>query len=142
MAKNKKKIYDALVSIFLLTIIIFPQLTVAATTDSSSGDSSSSSSSSKGWDVASITEFGLPKGTIYDIVSNLLMWLLALLGFVGVIGFVIAGIMYLTSAGDDTKMQTAKKAMMYCIYGIVVGLAGVVIIQAVDTALNATSTTI
>jgi len=97
------------------------------------------SPSGGGWNLASLSGFGLPGGSISGIITNIAMWLLAIFGIVGVIGFVIAGIMYLASFGDDTRMQTAKKAMLYSIIGIVVGLAGLVIITAVTAMLSGTS---
>jgi phosphoglycerol transferase MdoB-like AlkP superfamily enzyme len=88
------------------------------------------------WNSSSLYAFNLPGASIYNIVSNLLYWLLAIFGFISVIGFVIAGIMYLTSAGDETKAESAKRAMKYSILGIVVGLSGLVIIRAVEGALR------
>jgi len=80
---------------------------------------------------------GLPGGTIYEIIRGVMMWLLALVGIIGVIGFVIAGILYLTAAGDSSKAETAKNAMTYSIIGVIVALMGFVIIQAVDAMLGA-----
>jgi hypothetical protein len=82
---------------------------------------------------------GTPDGTITDIVGTTMDWLLALLGFFGIIGFVISGIMYLTAAGDDDQISTAKNAMKYSIIGIIVALLGFVIIQAVETLLTGQS---
>ncbi|MBU2025974.1 MAG: pilin [Patescibacteria group bacterium] len=79
------------------------------------------------------TDTGLGGGTITEIVNNLMKWLLYLLGFIGVIGFVIAGILYLTSAGNDDRMEMAKKGMIYSVIGVVVGLIGTVILKAVNS---------
>jgi len=102
---------------------------------------SGSGSSGGGWNPGFLGGAGLPAGSIMGIISNILLWLLGIFGFIGVIGFVISGIMYLTAAGDDTKMESAKKAMTYSIIGVVVGLSGVVLIQAIDWALSGSSTT-
>lgn len=80
---------------------------------------------------------GTPGGTIMGIIASAMDWLLAILGFLGIIGFVIAGILYLTAAGDEDQIERAKKAMMYSIIGVIVALLGFVIINAVDTWLNA-----
>jgi hypothetical protein len=64
-------------------------------------------------------------------------WLLGLVGVIGVIGFAIAGILYLTAAGDETRMGTAKKAMTYSIIGVIIALAGLVIINATFHMLSA-----
>lgn len=79
----------------------------------------------------------LPEGTIFGIIQTTMNWLLAILGFLGVIGFVIAGILYLTAAGNEDQIGQAKKAMTYSIFGVIVALIGFVIIQAVDTWLDA-----
>jgi purine-cytosine permease-like protein len=66
-------------------------------------------------------------------------WLLAILGIFGIIGFVISGILYLTAAGNDDQISTAKNAMKYSIIGVIVALLGFVIIQAVNTLLSGNS---
>jgi hypothetical protein len=66
-------------------------------------------------------------------------WLLAILGIFGIIGFVISGILYLTAAGTDDQISTAKNAMKYSIIGVIVALLGFVIIQAVNTLLSGNS---
>lgn len=78
----------------------------------------------------------LPEGTVTGIVSNFMTWILGLVGFLGIIGFAIAGILYLTAAGDEDRIGTAKKAMMWSIVGVIVALLGVVIIQAANTMLG------
>jgi hypothetical protein len=83
------------------------------------------------WNVDSLSVFGLPDAPISIIIGNLLMWLIMIVGVVAMIAFVIAGIMYLTAAGDDNQISRAKKAMTYSIIGIIVGLSGFVILQAV-----------
>ncbi len=79
---------------------------------------------------------GLPSASIFDIINAIMQWLLAAVGIVAVIGFAIAGILYLTSAGDETRMGTAKNAMIYSIIGIIVALAGLVALVAVQTLLS------
>lgn len=78
---------------------------------------------------------GLPGGTVYNIISQTLAWLLGILGFIAIIGFVISGILYLTSAGNDSQAEQAKNAMKYSIIGVIVGLVGWVAVQAIDTLL-------
>ena len=78
----------------------------------------------------------LPEGTISEIVFNLASWLLILLGSVAVIGFVISGILYLTAAGNEERMETAKKGMIYSVIGVIVGLLGFVVVKAIDTWLG------
>jgi len=87
--------------------------------------------------VSNPTGTNLPNGAIYDIIRNVMLWLLGLLGFFAVIGFVISGIMYLVAAGDEDSQKKAKKAMFYSITGVIVGLVGLVVLVAVEKLLGA-----
>lgn len=87
-----------------------------------------------GWALAN--PYGLPQGSILGIVSNFLFWLLSIFAILGIVGFVISGIIYLVSAGDDDMISRAKRAMNYSLIGIIVGLSGFLIMQAVSAFLN------
>lgn len=95
--------------------------------------------------VAALAQFQVPAGTnlpnasLFSIISNIMFWLLAILGFVAVIGFVISGILYLIAAGDEDRQATAKRAMIYSITGVIVGLVGLVILFAANRLLGAQS---
>ncbi len=91
------------------------------------------------WNPDSLTSSNLPSSSIYDIIKNLLTWILSIFGLLAVIGFIIAGIMYIISSGDDDAMKKAKKAMTYSIIGVIVALSGLVVIFAVDSALSGES---
>lgn len=82
----------------------------------------------------------LPEGSITEIITNGMNWLLIIVGILGVIGFVIAGILYLTAAGDESRIEKGKQTMIASITGIIVALIGVIIIQAVEKMLNGSST--
>lgn len=84
------------------------------------------------------TGTGLPAGSIVGILTNGMNWLLIIVGILGVIGFVIAGILYLTAAGDDGQIEKGKTAMIYSIVGVIVALIGVVVIKAVQGMLGGT----
>ena len=79
----------------------------------------------------------LPDASLSEIVSGTMDWLLAIVGFLAIIGFVISGILYLTAAGNDSQIKTAKEAMKWSIVGVIVALVGYVVILAVDMWLNA-----
>jgi hypothetical protein len=82
---------------------------------------------------------GLSCQPISAIIANLAKWLLGIFGFIAVISFVIAGIQYLISAGDENIQQRAKRNVVYSIIGVIVGLGGLVIINAVQNMLGANS---
>jgi hypothetical protein len=82
----------------------------------------------------------MPHATIYDIIANLVKWALGIFGFIAIIGFIIGGIQYLISAGDEEMQKKAKKTFTYSIIGVIVGLSGLVIIYAVQSLLSANTT--
>jgi hypothetical protein len=82
---------------------------------------------------------GLPSGSLIGIITNFMNWLLIVVGILGVIGFVIAGIIYLTAAGDDSQIERGKQTMVYSIIGVIVALVGVIVIKAVQGMLGGTS---
>ncbi|MCX6765482.1 MAG: hypothetical protein NT136_00770 [Candidatus Moranbacteria bacterium] len=86
------------------------------------------------------TNTGLSDTPVADIIENFLMWLLGIFGFIAIIAFIISGIQYLTSAGEEKAIETAKRNMKWSIVGVIIALAGFVIILAVDAALKASST--
>lgn len=81
---------------------------------------------------------GLSSSPVRNIIVNLMDWLLGIFSFLAVISFIISGIQYLTSAGDEKSVETAKRNMKWSIIGVVVGLSGLIIVQAVNKALNLT----
>lgn len=85
------------------------------------------------------TDSGLSSAPLTDIVRNIMKWILIIVGLLGVIGFAIAGILYLTAAGDDDRIKQAKSAMTFSIIGVVVALLGLVIMNAVYRMLGAQS---
>ena len=103
------------------------------------GTSTTSTVSPVALNLDNLSGFGLSDMPIYDIAVNLLNWILAIFGIVGIIGFIISGIMYMLAAGDTSKIETAKKAMTASILGVVVGLSGLVVLYAVQSALSGTA---
>ncbi len=95
--------------------------------------------SATGWVAGqqNVDASNLPVSSIYEIINNTLSWLLAVLGFIAVMGFVISGIQYLLAAGDEGMIDRAKNAMKYSIIGVIVALGGYVVIFAVNNWLNA-----
>lgn len=71
---------------------------------------------------------GLSNVPVYEILYKLVWWLLAIVGFIGIIAFTISGMQYLLSAGSEEMVKTAKNSMKYSIIGMVVALSGLVII--------------
>lgn len=74
--------------------------------------------------------------TFQDIALNILYLLLSILGIIGIIALVAAGMMYLTSYGDEERNKTAKKIATYAIIGIIVALSSIVILRELMTIIS------
>ena len=130
LMKMKRLFYSLAASFFALTVLV---TTAQAVVCSDSNNYVGSSG------VCIPTNTGLSSAPVTGILSNLMSWLLGILGVIGIMAFVISGMQYLLSAGDEKAAETAKTNMKYSIIGIIVALSGFIVIQAVNTALKATS---
>ena len=83
------------------------------------------------------TAVGVSTSTTSAILTNIVNYALAIIGFLGVLGFIISGIMYLVSAGDEKLAEKAKGYMVNSIIGITVALLGYVVMAAISTLLGA-----
>ncbi len=78
-----------------------------------------------------------PPGGVLQILGNFFSWLMAIFGLLAIGAFVISGIQYLIAAGNDDMIKTAKNNMKWSLVGVIVGLSGWVIMQAIGGALSA-----
>lgn len=61
---------------------------------------------------------------------RMLDFLLEIFGFLVIIAFVVAGILYFTAGGNAARLELAKKAFGWAMVGVVVGLGALVLVQA------------
>jgi hypothetical protein len=85
----------------------------------------------------SVTTFGGPNGLLMKIADGVGM----LIGALGTIMLIVAGILYLISAGSPEKLGTAKKALIYAIAGIAVGAAATAIVSIIQGVIGVSGTT-
>lgn len=82
-----------------------------------------------------------PLGNTCDfstLLTNIAAQVGTLITILGTIMIFIAGILYLTSAGSPERIGTAKKALIYAIAGIVIGLAANAIVIIIKGILGTT----
>ena len=70
------------------------------------------------------TSFSALFGSIAKAIAGII-------GGVGAIMFIVAGIFYVTSGGSPERMGVAKKTLVYAIIGMVVGLSANAIVDFV-----------
>lgn len=76
-----------------------------------------------------------PKEPI-QVVLAILKTVLTLVAIAGVIGLIIAGGMYMFSAGEEQKAAKAKKAILYVIIGLLIIGASILIVNLVINAFT------
>jgi hypothetical protein len=81
---------------------------------------------------------GQPAGgaTLDSLVNGIKTAAWTIFGAVAVIAFVVAGILFLTAAGNPEKIQQARNAFLWGVAGVVVGILAYSIISIVQTATN------
>ena len=72
-----------------------------------------------------------------DLLTKITSAVAGLVGAVSVIMIIVAGIMYLLSAGSPEKTGAAKKAFFYAIIGIVIALSAGAIVFEIKIIISA-----
>lgn len=66
-----------------------------------------------------------------DIFSNILSILSIIIGIAAVIVIIVAGLKYVTSGGDASKVSSAKSTLIYALIGLVVAALAQVMVRFV-----------
>lgn len=82
-----------------------------------------------GWTGSSAAVTAAP--TLLEIIQNVLNFLLSLVGVLAIVMLVWGGVMYLTSAGDEKRADSAKAIVKWAIIGIAVALASLVLVTQI-----------
>ncbi len=69
--------------------------------------------------------------TLSDIAINVLNFLLSTVGVVAIIMMVIGGMMYLTAAGDEHRIDVGKSIVKYSIIGVAITLGALVLVNQI-----------
>ncbi len=111
MIKNSKKIIFGL----LLSILLIPAI------------------SSAQFALPTANEVGAPnvEMSIPLIIANITNWIFTFVGILAVLLVLFAGLMYMTSAGDEQRMMSARKILIYAIIGLIISVLAVVIVRNV-----------
>lgn len=74
--------------------------------------------------------------TTAELVSNVVTTLSFIAGVASVIAIIVGGIMYITSAGDENRVRTAKNTLLYAIIGVIIALSAYAISTFVVTQIQ------
>ncbi len=75
-------------------------------------------------------------GNFGELLTKIADGVGTLIATLGTIMIIVAGILYLTSAGSPDKMTKAKTALIYAIAGIAIGLAAKAIVATLSKVLG------
>lgn len=88
-----------------------------------------------GW---SSTDSTITDATSFSTIAvNVLNFLLGIAGVLSIIMTVIGGIMYLTSAGDEGRIEKGKDIFKFSVIGIIIVLASMVIVRQIASFFSA-----
>lgn len=79
------------------------------------------------------------KNPIYGsdgIVTTVVDILTIVIGVAAVIVIIIAGIQYMLSTGDPTKVNNSKNAILYAVVGLIIAASAQIIVRFIITRLN------
>ena len=74
--------------------------------------------------------------SVVTMIVNIMLWLI---GILAVIMLIFGGIKYATSAGDTTKVTSAKNTIMYAVIGLVIAVFSWAIVSWVTNTLGVTT---
>jgi hypothetical protein len=75
--------------------------------------------------------------SLAGVVGGVVYWILTILASLSILIIVVSGVIYITSGGDQGRVDAAKKTLTYAIVGLVIALIGYVIVYSVSRALGA-----
>jgi membrane-anchored glycerophosphoryl diester phosphodiesterase (GDPDase) len=88
-------------------------------------------------DVGSIV--GLPSKNLKDVTVNVISWVLGMLALLAVVFIIYAGFVWMTAAGNEEKIERAKKIISSAVIGLVIViLAWAIVIFVAGTTSNVT----
>lgn len=102
--------------------------TPASTTANPTSSSSSPSSTS--------FENPLQYNTVQEVLGSLLSYLQGIIVLFSLIFIVIGAVLYITSAGNDGRMKTAKAAITASMIGLAIGIAAPSFLKEISTILG------
>lgn len=86
------------------------------------------------------SQVGLGEADLKETVINIIQWVLGILALVAVVMIIIGGFQWLTSAGNEERIEKAKKVISSAVIGlIIVLLAWAIVIFVANTTANVTN---
>ena len=88
-----------------------------------------------GWEMGTPPD-NVPK-SFDNAVLNLTNWILGFVAMIAVLAIVWGGVMYIASAGDETKATTGKRVVTYALIGLVIAGIAYALVDVIVTIVLA-----
>ncbi len=82
---------------------------------------------------------GLVSGALSTLIQRFIRFGLYIIGGLAMLVFVYSGFLYITAAGEESKVGDAKKVMMYAVVGVIVALVALVAMNTISGAISGNS---
>lgn len=79
---------------------------------------------------------GLTSRPLSEIIMSAIDWLLGIAAGLAILAIIIGGIYYVTAAGDEQQMSSAKTIITYAIFGIFIIVISYSIIATVNNVIG------
>jgi hypothetical protein len=66
---------------------------------------------------------------LVTIVENIIKWVVGFIVLISIFMFAYGGLTYLTAGGDETKIETAKKALASALFGLLIAALSYAIVK-------------
>lgn len=137
MSKNIISLSICLILVMFLFAGFDAYATATPTTPSTTTPSTTTPSTSSGTKTSTATLTNpLSVSTPGALIGNIVKTLMGIVGVVAVLMIVWGGIMYMTSAGNDEKIGTAKKIITGAIIGLAISILAYTLVDFVIKAIG------
>lgn len=82
---------------------------------------------------------GFTLDTILSILQRILGWFTAIVGIFAILMILYAAFLFLTSAGNEERVGTAKKTLLYGVIGIAVAILAYVAVGFISNLVGVSS---
>ncbi|HSX24788.1 MAG TPA: pilin [Candidatus Andersenbacteria bacterium] len=82
---------------------------------------------------------GNPDQTISDVLTNIIKWMLGLVGFLALIALIIGGGRMIMDFGNEEQVHKAKTTILWAVIGLLVVILSYAIVNIVTTEVLHTS---
>lgn len=79
---------------------------------------------------------GLTTASLSEIIGRMIDWLLSVAAGLAVLFMIIGGVYYVTAAGNDAQIETAKKMIAYSIIGLVFVIVSYSIVVTINSIIT------